>query len=78
MRSLATCSSLPIGLGIVAGTIVLYLLWRRLSGVERRMEFALRDLPNELHNLTSYIRRLLEDDLRRIEERGHGFHRPKS
>jgi hypothetical protein len=52
-----------IGLGLLAGTIVLYLLWRRLSGVERRMEFAQRDLPHEFHNLTGHIRSLLKDDL---------------
>jgi len=62
-----------IGLGLLAGTIVVYLLWRRLSGVERRMEFAQRDLPNELHNLTRHIRSLLKDDLDALKSEVTGF-----
>src|SRR5579863_9481837 len=43
------------GLGLLAETIVLYLLWRTLSGVERKMESAQSDLPNELRNLTCNV-----------------------
>jgi hypothetical protein len=62
-----------IGLGLLAETIVLYLLWRRLSGVERRLEFAQRDLPNELRNLTGHIRTLLTDDLDALKSEVTGF-----
>jgi hypothetical protein len=62
-----------IGLGIVAGAIVLYLLWHRLSSVEQRIESAHRDLPNELHNLTDHIGSLLKDGLQGVQSEIMGF-----
>ena len=55
------------GLGLLAETIVLYLLWRRLSGVERRMESAQSELPNELRKLTGNIHSLLKEDLHALK-----------
>lgn len=62
-----------IGLGLLAGTIVLYLLWRKLSGVERRMESAQRDRAKELDNLTDHIRSLLKDELGALKSEVTGF-----
>lgn len=55
------------GLGLLAETIVLYLLWRRLSAVERRMESAQSDLPNELRTLAGNIHSLLKEDLHALK-----------
>ena len=62
-----------IGLGLLAGIVVLYLLWRGLSSLERRMEIVQRDLPNELHNLIDHIRTLLKDDLDALKSEVTGF-----
>jgi hypothetical protein len=62
-----------IGLGLLAGFILLCLLWRRLSGVERRMESAQRELPNELRNLTDHIGSLLKEDLDALKREITGF-----
>jgi hypothetical protein len=52
---------------------MLYLLWRRLSEVERRLDVTQRDQPKEFHNLTIRLRDLLKDDLDALKSEIVGF-----